>query len=280
MTKSIFAVSVLVLHAMHVAAYIDDSMMRKFATSSLPTTWTKGFQTQIQPKAASRPKTRVVPVSPKKKESAATPGAFNVDEIIRAEYESWCFRYGKKGDRFEIFRSNFMKQMDFNRKTGQFLLLNEFGDMTPEEYEQVVSTQPSASLDDLDDRQVNAIFEQVAKKGSDQEFMAVVDNDATNTVWNDYSFAMAFDEKDMEGELQNNHDSSSHPQNDDKDAPLHEHSSSISSLESSVEKAASPEVQTVRPTEGVFGATVRSVFSKPGSVSPMGSSVGRNTKIF
>mmetsp|Transcript_13804 Transcript_13804/g.32216 ORF Transcript_13804/g.32216 Transcript_13804/m.32216 type:complete len:299 (+) Transcript_13804:93-989(+) len=60
----------------------------------------------------------------------------DTDKIIRREYNAWAVRYGKTKDmkRFVIFKKNFVLQMEMNRKNGEFLLLNEFGDMTEEEY--------------------------------------------------------------------------------------------------------------------------------------------------
>ena len=60
----------------------------------------------------------------------------NADMIIRREYRAWTVRHGKVEDmkRFEIFKQNFVSQMEMNRKNGEFFLLNEFGDLTEEEY--------------------------------------------------------------------------------------------------------------------------------------------------
>jgi len=66
------------------------------------------------------------------------PSDVGLDDIFREEYLAWGNRYGKStGDeiRFENFKVNFMLQMQHNKKTGTFNLLNEFGDMTAKEFE-------------------------------------------------------------------------------------------------------------------------------------------------
>jgi hypothetical protein len=59
------------------------------------------------------------------------PSNVGLDDIFREEYISWGKRYGKSTSdeiRFENFKVNFMLQMQHNKKTGTFNLLNEFGD--------------------------------------------------------------------------------------------------------------------------------------------------------
>ncbi|KAL3904401.1 MAG: hypothetical protein SGILL_010085 [Bacillariaceae sp.] len=271
MTKFIRIVTLLLINAIHVAAYIDDSMMRKFSTSYVPTAFSPqsgSFRPKTQPKAPSRPKTRVVSTTaPKEKQQPtkkSSPIAFDVDEIIRAEYDAWCFRYEKtkQDKRFQIFRSNFIQQMEFNRKTGQFFLLNEYGDMTTEEY--AAATSSETSVADLDPKNENAIQEQVtgdAVKGSN---------------WNDFSFAMDFEDDNLGGSLGSN--------NIQGDAPAAAQNKIFSMGSSnSASEAASPEIQSAHRStnkEGqsttrkssAFAVTVASLFA---SVSPMGSSLGK-----
>ena len=62
---------------------------------------------------------------------AKPPSNIGLDDIFREEYHAWAKRYGKSTSdesRFENFKLNFMLQMQHNKKTGQFNLLNEFGD--------------------------------------------------------------------------------------------------------------------------------------------------------
>mmetsp|Transcript_14278 Transcript_14278/g.29825 ORF Transcript_14278/g.29825 Transcript_14278/m.29825 type:complete len:236 (+) Transcript_14278:156-863(+) len=70
--------------------------------------------------------------------SVHSPTQVAVDDIFREEYDEWASRHGKSTAdtrRFETFKRNFMLQMQHNKKTGIFKLLNEFGDMTEKEFE-------------------------------------------------------------------------------------------------------------------------------------------------
>ena len=65
------------------------------------------------------------------KSFAQPPANVEVDGIFREEYHEWAKLYGKSTSdriRFENFKLNFMLQMQHNKKTGTFNLLNEFGD--------------------------------------------------------------------------------------------------------------------------------------------------------
>ena len=65
------------------------------------------------------------------KSIAQPPANAELNDVFREEYHEWAKRYGKStGDRvrFENFKLNFMLQMQHNKKTGIFNLLNEFGD--------------------------------------------------------------------------------------------------------------------------------------------------------
>lgn len=71
------------------------------------------------------------------KSFAQPPANVEVDGIFREEYHEWAKLYGKSTSdriRFENFKLNFMLQMQHNKKTGTFNLLNEFGDMTATEF--------------------------------------------------------------------------------------------------------------------------------------------------
>lgn len=62
---------------------------------------------------------------------APPPVNKDVNDIFLEEYHSWANRYGKSTsdlDRFEIFKVNFLLQMQHNKKTGTFRHLNEYGD--------------------------------------------------------------------------------------------------------------------------------------------------------
>ncbi|KAG7361640.1 hypothetical protein IV203_036741 [Nitzschia inconspicua] len=320
MIKNFFIVSLFLANIMSGAAYIDDSMMRKYSTSYDPTTmWSPkslgGLQPKTTPEAPSRPRTRIVPISPdtprKEVEDAVNtrPGVtrFNVDEIIRAEYDAWAFRYGKtkQDDRFHIFRSNFMKQMDFNLKTGKFFLLNEYGDMTSEEYE----AKSVDYLENLDDGAVKAVLSQVVDEDNANDDGDLKLNKSSK--WSQHLFAMDVEEEieeaqdavleakvvedNDEGKVDEVSDAQifSNQRHSQEDAPMTE-THRIFSMGNSVQRAASPEVQSSRHSrtsnsnkkqelrgpnttrKGGFSVTFSSLF---GSVAPMGSSVGSRKTI-
>jgi hypothetical protein len=70
-------------------------------------------------------------ISSTEKSFKQPPANIKVDDIFREEYHEWCKRYDRSvGDRirFENFKLNFMLQMQHNKRSGTFNLLNEFGD--------------------------------------------------------------------------------------------------------------------------------------------------------
>jgi hypothetical protein len=195
--------------------------------------------------------------------------------------------------------------MEFNRKSGQFYLLNEYGDLTPEEYEEAMSKTSSTldlkSVNDLNTKEVDAILEQVIGNNDVEASVVGGSQAAVNKGlldWDEFSFAMDFEERDMTTEEDPRY---RYNDNDDfgivhDDAPAARRHHKIHSMgSSSASEAASPEIQTVRqhvarnshknpsqdmgyfPKKGAFADTV----APPSfaSVSPMGSSVGK-TKIF
>jgi len=63
-----------------------------------------------------------------------------VDDIFREEYHDWAKKYGKGTgvkERFDNFKLNYMLQMQHNTRTGTFNLLNEFGDITGKEFDEL-----------------------------------------------------------------------------------------------------------------------------------------------
>lgn len=335
MTKNAyFFFFLLVTNAMpSIVAYIDDSMMRKYSTSYDPATmWSPRTSGVIRPKTVpdetpSRSRTRIVPISPPTKTSqlhevktvpppspsrGAVVARFDVNEIIRAEYDAWCFRYSKtkEDNRFQIFKSNFMKQMDFNLKTGKFFLLNEYGDMTSEEYEAKVALKMKQNQDiktvgDLGDDVINSVLNQVMDTKENEKVKG-------KSHWGDSSFAMDIEDETeesddivelitMEDEEENDDEEEAEFDDDryesfmtefektQEDAPVEEETHRIFSMGSSAPKAASPEVQSSRfprtnnkqkqpatVKKGGFAVAVASLF---GTVAPMGSSVGSRKNI-
>jgi hypothetical protein len=72
-----------------------------------------------------------------------------VDEVFVDEYMTWAERYSKvtSPSRFEIFKQNYMLQMQQNKRLGTFHLLNEFGDMTLVEYEEFIGRGAQAEAE-------------------------------------------------------------------------------------------------------------------------------------
>jgi len=85
-----------------------------------------------------------VVVADAEKKFKQPPANIEIDDIFREEYQLWAKRYGKSGksvgDRscFENFKLNFMLQMQHNKKTGTFNLLNEFGDMSAQQFDELM----------------------------------------------------------------------------------------------------------------------------------------------
>ena len=112
-------------------AYIEDSMMTKPSSPSYGTT-TEWNPKSFLPKVSIRPLGETPPVE----------DTINLDGIIRTEYHKWSIRHGKvkEAERFEVFKQNFALQMESNRNTGEFFLLNQFGDLTVDEYESMMES--------------------------------------------------------------------------------------------------------------------------------------------
>jgi hypothetical protein len=60
-----------------------------------------------------------------------------VEDRIRTAYSEWCQYYGKANamERMDIFAQNFRKAEEFYQSSGTALMLNEYADLTFEEYE-------------------------------------------------------------------------------------------------------------------------------------------------
>mmetsp|Transcript_20223 Transcript_20223/g.41484 ORF Transcript_20223/g.41484 Transcript_20223/m.41484 type:complete len:316 (+) Transcript_20223:110-1057(+) len=125
MKAPLFGIATILVSA---EAYIDEHTAFRPKSSPFATTdWS--------PKSFA-PRPRINPLG----EPAITDDRINVDSnvegIIRREYSAWAVRHGKvkNDERFEIFKKNFVVQMEMNRKNGEFFLLNKFGDLTKDEF--------------------------------------------------------------------------------------------------------------------------------------------------
>jgi hypothetical protein len=85
------------------------------------------------------------------KSFAQAPVTVDVEGMFRNEYIAWAKSHGKTTDeaRFQIFKQNFMLQMQHNKKTGEFHDLNEHGDMTEAEFKAMMNGPATASVTDV-----------------------------------------------------------------------------------------------------------------------------------
>ena len=127
--KTLFRAVVILVFIPCACAYIEEIPMGARSSPFSLNDWTpKSFKpkVRIRPMGIGEPETRDEKINIDK----------NADGIIRREYSAWSKRYDKAttAKRFEIFKRNFVSQMEMNRKNGEFFLLNEYGDLTEEEY--------------------------------------------------------------------------------------------------------------------------------------------------
>lgn len=84
--------------------------------------------------------------------------AEEIESLVRAEYLAWAQMFGKVPDferRYPTFSKHFMMQLQFDKENnnGDFAGLNEFGDMTEEEYNETIKLREMTEA--LDDTQPN-----------------------------------------------------------------------------------------------------------------------------
>lgn len=151
--KSLFGVAVILVSTPCAHAYIDENPMGRQSSPFSVTDWS--------PKTFA-PKIRIVPMG--EPAPPARDDEINVDAtahgIIRREYGAWTKRYGKErtDQRFQIFKRNFVKQMEMNRKNGEFFLLNEYGDLTEKEYLQHLQTKENKQ-DEIDESEDTHVWQ-------------------------------------------------------------------------------------------------------------------------
>ena len=134
--KYLFRATIIFVATKNVSAYIEESTAGRKSQPFATTDWSPQSFT---------PKIRIRPLGEPEIEEEKINVDRNADGIIRREYSAWTKRYGKVRDekRFQIFKKNFVTQMEMNRKNGKFYLLNEFGDLTKEEYISVLQKGPN-----------------------------------------------------------------------------------------------------------------------------------------
>eukprot|EP00339_Tiarina_fusa_P022620 CAMPEP_0117035896 /NCGR_PEP_ID=MMETSP0472-20121206/25468_1 /TAXON_ID=693140 ORGANISM="Tiarina fusus, Strain LIS" /NCGR_SAMPLE_ID=MMETSP0472 /ASSEMBLY_ACC=CAM_ASM_000603 /LENGTH=365 /DNA_ID=CAMNT_0004745507 /DNA_START=63 /DNA_END=1160 /DNA_ORIENTATION=+ len=83
--------------------------------------------------------------------TAALKNSLGFSELaIREEYSNWLMQYGKVADesRYSTYKKNLLMQEDYNRRVGAAFTLNEYGDMTEQEYYQM-KAQAVAAVEEL-----------------------------------------------------------------------------------------------------------------------------------
>jgi hypothetical protein len=74
-------------------------------------------------------------------------GQLAVEAKIQEIYQQWCLDYGKPalpGTRYETFKANFLQNMKYYEQTGDFYQLNQYADLTHDEY-QALSEEDQAT---------------------------------------------------------------------------------------------------------------------------------------
>lgn len=68
-----------------------------------------------------------------------THEGIEMERMYRNEYDKWVETFGRSKDEvdYEVFKANFLQQLEYNEKTGTHFALNEFGANTKEEYIQI-----------------------------------------------------------------------------------------------------------------------------------------------
>ena len=108
-----------------------------FSKSSAPTSLPKTLDSlpHIEPQH------QLIENTSEVKESSIPNFSPDEDEVIRAAYSEWCTNFGKESSdfRFEIFSAHYMVVQKFHDENGTPLMLNEFCDLTEEEYRTMVN---------------------------------------------------------------------------------------------------------------------------------------------
>lgn len=91
----------------------------------------------------------------------------SMETRIQTIYQNWCIEYSKTAsmDSYTTFRDNFLQNMKHYEDTGDFYRLNEYADMTKDEYDAMVMKMmmmpPSSELEAEDDVSYSSAARQV-----------------------------------------------------------------------------------------------------------------------
>jgi hypothetical protein len=110
-----------------------------------PTAWKPTGAKRATPNVeATVLETTIVPAAPE-----VTSTTIDLTNFLRKEYYAWLQHHGKVADesRFAVFKDNYVKQWQADRVTGEYHFLNQYGDLSPEEYaERQGITLPAAPI--------------------------------------------------------------------------------------------------------------------------------------
>jgi hypothetical protein len=93
---------------------------------------------------------------------------------IQQAYQEWCEYYGKTPDknRLAIFTANFLAVKDFHERTGKPLIMNQYSDMTADEWERMnQTTGPSIPADTDTNASVSSMAVRPPTNQDDNEHM-------------------------------------------------------------------------------------------------------------
>merc|ERR1712157_339545 len=65
---------------------------------------------------------------------------------VRAAYLDWCKEYNKDPDddgKFVTFKGNYLKMENYAKENGVMMKLNQYADLTEEEYEEFLTPKPA-----------------------------------------------------------------------------------------------------------------------------------------
>jgi len=105
-----------------------------------------------------------------------SPDDETVDAFIRSEYDAWVIQHNRTADdeRYIIFKKNFMATLEAFEKTGQYSALNQYADLTEEEYKKA-----PAPLDEVEAyvrSEYEAWVEQYRKTPDEKRYQAFKQN--------------------------------------------------------------------------------------------------------
>lgn len=110
-----------------------------------------------------------------------------IETLVRSEYDKWVSRFGKSADeqRYQIFKQNFVTQLEYDQQTGVYHGLNEYGDLTAEEFEALTSQVAPVVTNQQVDAKIRQEYQAWAQQNpgknmSEERFEVFKENFLTN----------------------------------------------------------------------------------------------------